>query len=764
MYIHVSKQKISKFFFLAVILLTGTILTLSFRDKFIFDTLSYITKFRYGVEFNSASGNTLTAAIQNTDNANASSVPVLLYHGITLNAGLYNMTPDDFKNQMFALKRAGYKTVTLNDFYQFELGQKTLPAKSFLLTFDDARRDSYVGADPILSFLGYNAVMFVPTQDVLHGMPGAKGYGYYLKEADLANMVASKRWELGSHGIQTFGDSVPVDASSTEQDFLSNKMWLADKGRLETDQEYQSRVENELVLSKQELHDKFGVTINAFAYPSSDYGQQSTNNSANATAVIGNIMKQNYAMAFEQVWPDEGAFTANFPGNNMLHLKRVEPRASWTPDSLVAYLNNSDTKATAFNDYFALDNGWKRSWGDSSITSHSLVLKANASTTGAGAILDGTYSWQNYGYFAEMNIYDSGGITLMSRFQDSNNYLTCNFSTTTVRVDERVDGITKTILTVPNYLDLPKSETSFGMLVNGSRVNCFEGSSFVALVTFDQALDHGGIGIQVWDRNLGAANIAVKSIKVVDKDAFLTLANNEPIYAVIQNKTTVAQTVNDSSQKLLVGKSANALLASVSLPYLWDTSNLASIAMSTKNDIPGTWYALPNKLAVHNGVMSLGTTPQYKSAFVTMQGGLNLTDYSFDANIDWVLGSGVSLLARYANSNNYIACEYNNIGNWVQLIQELNGKRYYIAGAAQNSNAANLYDTKGKSVGVRVNGAVASCLANGQEIVKSPVPTMPTAGTVGFNVYASTPGMAMININSVKIIPETAMLDTAMLQ
>ena len=40
-------------------------------------------------------------------------------------------------------------------------GEKNLPEKSFLLTFDDGRKDSYYPVDPILKALDYRAIMFV---------------------------------------------------------------------------------------------------------------------------------------------------------------------------------------------------------------------------------------------------------------------------------------------------------------------------------------------------------------------------------------------------------------------------------------------------------------------------------------------------------------------------------------------------------------------------------------------------------------------------
>jgi len=95
----------------------------------------------------------------------AVSVPILLYHGVIDDSEWkpdeVNVKMTDFRDQMFAVKKAGFQTVTLDDLSAFMRGEKKLPKKSFLLTFDDARKDSYYPVDPILNVLDYNAVMFV---------------------------------------------------------------------------------------------------------------------------------------------------------------------------------------------------------------------------------------------------------------------------------------------------------------------------------------------------------------------------------------------------------------------------------------------------------------------------------------------------------------------------------------------------------------------------------------------------------------------------
>ena len=130
-----------------------------------------------------------------------SRIPVLLYHGLAPAEDFadpadaaYGLDPDQFAEQMTLLHNAGYETVTLDEFVRFVNGEEvSLPPHPLLLTFDDARADSWTGGDGILEQLGYDAVMFVDVGRVEDGNPE------YLTWQELETVEASPRWELQLH-------------------------------------------------------------------------------------------------------------------------------------------------------------------------------------------------------------------------------------------------------------------------------------------------------------------------------------------------------------------------------------------------------------------------------------------------------------------------------------------------------------------------------------------------------------------------------------
>ena len=83
----------------------------------------------------------------------AQSIPVLTYHGLP-SEGEGSVNFDSFVSQMMALKEAGWKTITLKQFESYIKGEdEQIPDKSFLLTFDDGRKDTYYPVDPVLKNL-----------------------------------------------------------------------------------------------------------------------------------------------------------------------------------------------------------------------------------------------------------------------------------------------------------------------------------------------------------------------------------------------------------------------------------------------------------------------------------------------------------------------------------------------------------------------------------------------------------------------------------
>ena len=100
---------------------------------------------------------------------NKDKIPVLCYHNLataeekTNFEGEKDWTIDvqNFEEQLKYLKKHNYKTLTMEEFYEWKQGKLNLPQKSVLITFDDGFLSNYHYAFPLLKKYNMNATVFL---------------------------------------------------------------------------------------------------------------------------------------------------------------------------------------------------------------------------------------------------------------------------------------------------------------------------------------------------------------------------------------------------------------------------------------------------------------------------------------------------------------------------------------------------------------------------------------------------------------------------
>lgn len=92
----------------------------------------------------------------------ARALPILMYHHVSSAPGLVTISPATFRAQIASLAREGWRTVGLDGVERFLKGEP-LPAKTFVITFDDGYLDNFVHAHPILKEFDMTGVLFLVT-------------------------------------------------------------------------------------------------------------------------------------------------------------------------------------------------------------------------------------------------------------------------------------------------------------------------------------------------------------------------------------------------------------------------------------------------------------------------------------------------------------------------------------------------------------------------------------------------------------------------
>lgn len=436
----------------------------------------------------------------------AKSVPVLVYHGILPEWTIdvkgdiimdgFNLPVKNFKDQMFTLKKAGWQTVSMSDFEAFMRGEKQLPDKSFLLTFDDGRKDSYYRADPVLKAVDYTAVMFVITGESLN--PEKQNYKFHLNIDELRSMVKSGRWELEVH--TAFGHGAPViSAGGMRGHFYSDKLWLPEQNRIETEEEFTKRVYNDIKLAKESLMNTFGINVTTFAYPFGDYGKD-TKNFPGSQKIVFSTIDSLFNFGFYQTWVGQG-YTYNYPNQKETALiKRLEPGIDWTGEKLLSYLEFGRAKDMPYDTNSETGfNGFVDNEGKLTDTNGALTLSTDENKMSAFTFLDGTYLWENYIYKMKVQKYSAQTLSLMSRVATSGDYVSCTYSKAYVQIIKSVNNQKKKITEGRISSLLSYGNFEVGMKVKGNNVSCMlNGKGILNAEINSNELKNGGIGFEIW--------------------------------------------------------------------------------------------------------------------------------------------------------------------------------------------------------------------------------------------------------------------------
>ena len=439
--------------------------------------------------------------------SSAKSIPVLLYHGIIDKPDGANVLLEDFKDQMFALKKAGWQTITLEGFSQFIKGEKELPNKSFLLTFDDGRKDSYYPVDPILKALDYNAVIFVITKYSLEDKSG----NYYLSKRELERMTGSGRWEIEAHTRE--GHNIyKISQDGQEGHYYSNKLWIDNESRLETKEEFTSRITSDFVAAKNDIEQGLGAKVMGFAYPFGDFGQDSAN-FPESELMVSDIVKSIYLLSFYQVWPGKG-FSFNYPAENQFLIKRIEVRPYWNSDNLLKVLNTAKEKNLPYFDDFSDYKGWAKNYGKLSIENNSMIMGSRFSN-GSLIFLDGSYLWEDYFFKSKIKLLKGQTFSLLARYNGDNNYVSCEFTPEFIRIERVIEGKRELVYEKKDNFVFIGKDREVGIRIKNNTVDCYiNGKVVTENYDIKNIPKHGGIGFRIWDPEINNSEIIIKKVSV----------------------------------------------------------------------------------------------------------------------------------------------------------------------------------------------------------------------------------------------------------
>jgi len=164
------------------------------------------------------------------------------------------ITPQAFEQQMQELKNRGITVIPMQDFLAWKRGEKNIPPRCAVITFDDGWKSQYEVAWPIMKKFGYPFTLFIYTEGVRGGHFGG---GEAMTWEQLA--------EMRDAGID-------IQAHTETHQDLRKPYDKVAKKKL-SPPEYEQWLQNEVGRCKETLEQRLGIKVNCFAVPYGFYNQ-----------------------------------------------------------------------------------------------------------------------------------------------------------------------------------------------------------------------------------------------------------------------------------------------------------------------------------------------------------------------------------------------------------------------------------------------------------------------------------------------------------
>ncbi len=260
-------------------------------------------------------------------------IPILLYHGLGDHLRSASLPVALFDSQLRALRDNGYTAITVRELGRMTDGKRPFPKKPILITFDDARIDSFQMGDPVLAKYNMKATMFVPTARILDKNP------FFADWEMIRFYEKTGRWDLQGHGHHAH-DLIPTDETEQMGGFLVNRQWLESEGRLETQDEYLQRLDQDYQEAIEQLNKNIpGLNVIGYAFPFSEAGQENVGNEPRAAEFNERLIFKHYRYGFVQ---DQSGYNQLLPSTSPMMLRRFSVDRSWDGERLIRHLADHD--------------------------------------------------------------------------------------------------------------------------------------------------------------------------------------------------------------------------------------------------------------------------------------------------------------------------------------------------------------------------------------------------------------------------------------
>ena len=160
----------------------------------------------------------------------AREIEILMYHSVSDAGGPTSIPADVFDAQIEALAVCGYHVTDFIDVIDWTTGERDLPDRTAVITFDDGFLDFRDAAWPILEKHGFTATVFLPTDRMgeAEDWEGANDPVRPLMTWDDVRALAGKGARFGSHSL-THANLPTLDDEALDDQLLRSRIRLSEE-------------------------------------------------------------------------------------------------------------------------------------------------------------------------------------------------------------------------------------------------------------------------------------------------------------------------------------------------------------------------------------------------------------------------------------------------------------------------------------------------------------------------------------------------------
>jgi biofilm PGA synthesis lipoprotein PgaB len=198
----------------------------------------------------------------------------VVVHDITNNATTKDdLATQDFMKLLDFFKANGYQPISIKDIQEAARGQKRLPEKAILLTFDDGYISFYQVAYPALKLFNYPAVLSVVTSwaDRKFSKPPYASK-HFMKWDQIREVASSGLVTIASHSnnLHHFIDANP---QGNKEPAPNTFRYDPNLKKYETDQQFRARIRSDLAQGQKIFEQQLGFKPIVLNWPYGSYNQ-----------------------------------------------------------------------------------------------------------------------------------------------------------------------------------------------------------------------------------------------------------------------------------------------------------------------------------------------------------------------------------------------------------------------------------------------------------------------------------------------------------